>query len=267
MYEYHVRPALLEVVILIPDHRHILRILASLIVLLPEASVRILVIIRNGNYIGVAFRVLIRCFPYALQGIPHGCLVRQKHYFPPHLDIMSKAVDDTDMSLAQCLVCLVGPDRGCPLHFCPKALMNSVDQFAVALQERDRSRPISLCVFNQVAQGDGSVLAVGQQRHCGRDILFFDGISDFLVGLSQQFHEFLSLLFLGYSHSCLLAPLDRVSRIFPAFGSPGCLGSVSYLTVYIIRNSLHKFPPKHGDANITIHLSSLVHILVLTGAF
>ena len=76
-----IRPARFQIICIITGDRHIRRILVSLIVLFPKTPIRVLIKIRNGNHIGIAVRIGIRCLPDALQGIPHGCFIGKKHDF------------------------------------------------------------------------------------------------------------------------------------------------------------------------------------------
>ena len=63
----HIRPTRGKVVILISRHRHISRIQIPLVMLLGKAAVRVFVVIRDGDHIGVTVRVRIRGFPDTFQ--------------------------------------------------------------------------------------------------------------------------------------------------------------------------------------------------------
>ncbi len=88
---YNVRPPVLQTVIFKIDDRHIRREVLPLIMVCPQRTVPLPVIIRNGHHIGVTVRILLRRPPDALQRVPHRSLVREKGDLQPHLDIMSDA--------------------------------------------------------------------------------------------------------------------------------------------------------------------------------
>ncbi len=85
MYKYQIRPAAVKIIICIPGHRYIVRILVSLIMHPAETSVRIPVIVGNRNHVSVAVFIRLRRFPHTFQRIPHRRLIRQKYRFQPCL--------------------------------------------------------------------------------------------------------------------------------------------------------------------------------------
>ena len=158
MYVYHIRSARLEIVILIPNHWHVLRILPALIMQLPEAPIGILVIIGNGNHIGITVRILIRSLPDALQAVPHGSLVRQEHHLCPNPDIVLHAALNLEKHLPQALIYFADSNRLPFLQF----PVNPIDLLTVGLQQGNRGKALPFRCFNQVSQRNGSVLAVRQ---------------------------------------------------------------------------------------------------------
>ncbi len=61
-------------------YRHIIRVLIPLVMHFLKAPIRVPVIVRNGDHIGVAIFICVRRLPDAFQGVPHGNLIGKEHH-------------------------------------------------------------------------------------------------------------------------------------------------------------------------------------------
>ena len=107
--------------------RHIRRQIVPFIVVCTKRPVRIPVIIRDRDHIGVTCRVCIRSLPYTFQGIPHGCLIGKEHHLQTYFYVIPDTVLDLDQQPVQPfmhIVCL-------PILSPIKLPVDLVDQFAI----------------------------------------------------------------------------------------------------------------------------------------
>ncbi len=196
MYKHQIRSMLFKIIIPIPGHRDIVRILIAFVVLFFKASVRISVIVRNGNYISIAVRIFLRGLPDALQRIPHGCFIWKEHSLRPYFNIVFNTVLNLNQGPVQILICF----SGIYLFTLAKLFIELIDGLAVSLQQCDGHETFPFCLLDRLAQIDCALLALAQKIH--GSVLFsrFYGHPDPIMYSIKQPDQLFCLFFLRFFH-------------------------------------------------------------------
>ena len=90
----NIRPAFLDVVVFIMGDRYVVWQFIAFIMVSAECAVWISVVVGDGDYVGIAVLIRIRCHPDTFQRIPHGCFIWKKHDFRSVGNLVSNQASD-----------------------------------------------------------------------------------------------------------------------------------------------------------------------------